>query len=84
MDFRLLSNCHFRALRKEKFCIWCAEKMEIGSSAKSETVIFHDEFRVQYFHEECFDAMKQVVKESNGPIEWGPGDYRRGCAESRA
>jgi hypothetical protein len=66
-------------VRKTHYCEWCAEKLEIGQSAKYRAYVFDNEFHSGYMHPECHDAM-QEADEAIQDEGWMPGDFSRGSS----
>ena len=76
-----LSQRHVKAVRKARVCEWCASLIPKGEPAEYRATVY-DGFQTSYMHPECDAAMLEVASDDGGALEWWPGDYARGSAES--
>jgi len=61
-------------------CCWCNEAIDTGSNVRYRTYPWDEGITSEWWHPECWAAMKQVPYDE---LEEGflPGDYNRGGTE---
>lgn len=69
--------------RKRHQCEWCGEAIEKGERCISRSYIFDGEIQSEWQHVECYAACSEVLSSSTGPIDWMPGEFKRGTSEER-
>lgn len=77
VDFR--SEAHqILATRKDYKCAWCNEMIPKGGSCFSWVSIDGGQASTLRVHEECYEAMQEVIREYDGEMP-PPGENPRGC-----
>lgn len=69
--------------RKRHQCEWCGEAIEKGEQCISRSYVMDGEIQSEWQHIECHDACNEVMAHNCGPLEWMPGEFKRGTSEER-
>lgn len=72
-------HTNVKASRKRRQCDWCGEWVEIGEPYRAYSYRDEGEQCRVTMHPECCEAMQRLSIENRGWIDWGPGEFSRGC-----
>lgn len=78
---------HIKACRKQHWCHWCGERIEIGRPAVKIAGVWNGDFGSAYWHPECDAAFRSLDwkgREECGVDEpFDRGIFQRGSTECR-
>ena len=77
MSFTLIQERAVKAARKEHICIWCGQKIPVGTPYTYERSIFENEPQSHHWHPECLDAMHELALDNGGESTFTAFDNER-------
>lgn len=66
--------------RIRRICSWCGEYVEAGEVYESYRWRSGSDYGRETLHRECHAAMRELVAVDGPWVEWGVGEFCRGCA----
>ena len=80
MSFELLSGS-FPVAKKAHKCVWCGEEIKIGEKHYKFVGLNDGDFQSSRLHNECWDAMKRDMNQTEEHEYQIPEGMKRGLAQ---